>query len=203
MQNFESDVLNMLTDPKLVAIARSHGMFAYLEPFTLKIGVVPTEAMFLHGYVVSRPAYYEYVANAFAANDEDIFEPIPLFDGTHLKGKELYALLSDPEFQEATNFRFHIYAPITQFAKERGLLLKVPTLQMQTSSSAKARNKHHSSSGGGHKKNSYLQEKIAKNMHEWKAGTLKGGAGNHPMVHSQKQALAIAYAQSRKHSHKK
>ena len=40
--------------------------------------------------------------------------------------------------------------------------------------------------------NSYLQNKIKKNMHEWKKGRWS----------SQKQALAVSYAQTRSHFNK-
>jgi hypothetical protein len=40
--------------------------------------------------------------------------------------------------------------------------------------------------------------KIAKTMHEWKAGSLHSGSKKGPKVTSQKQAVAIALSQARK-----
>jgi hypothetical protein len=40
------------------------------------------------------------------------------------------------------------------------------------------------------------QEKVRTVMHEFKAGTLKSGAGKHPKVKSRKQAIAIAMSES-------
>jgi len=180
-------LVNALTDRSEIREARSAGLLAYLDPFKREVGIHPLDIMFLRGYAVSRKNFFEYIAEQFEANDRNIFIPIRLFDGSVIQDAELYAVLSDAEFQEETRFRFHDYPP--------GLFGATETVL--------ATAKH----GGGKKKKggshpSYLQEKIAKNMHEWKAGTLKGGAGHHPMVHSQKQALAIAYSQARKH-HKK
>ena len=38
--------------------------------------------------------------------------------------------------------------------------------------------------------------KVRKVLHEFKEGTLKGGAGKHPKVKSRKQALAIAMSEA-------
>ena len=40
------------------------------------------------------------------------------------------------------------------------------------------------------------QRKVAKVMHEFKQGKLKGGKGNHPKVKSRKQAIAIALSEA-------
>jgi hypothetical protein len=42
------------------------------------------------------------------------------------------------------------------------------------------------------------QSKVAKVMHEYKRGELKGGAGKHPKVKSRKQAIAIGLSEARK-----
>jgi hypothetical protein len=38
--------------------------------------------------------------------------------------------------------------------------------------------------------------KVRKVMHEFKEGTLKGGAGKHPKVKSRRQAVAIAMSEA-------
>jgi len=47
-------------------------------------------------------------------------------------------------------------------------------------------------------KPSRVQNKIAIDLHKYKAGTLHSGPGKKHIVHSKKQALAIAYSQARK-----
>lgn len=42
------------------------------------------------------------------------------------------------------------------------------------------------------------KNKVQKVMSEFKAGTLKSGAGKHPKVKSRKQAIAIALSEARR-----
>lgn len=182
---------NLLIEEEDIAAAKARGGFYFLDPITLEFGISPTDYTFYNGYMVSESALFDYIADQFEANGEDIALPIVMFDGSLLRGNNLYKVLSSDEFLESTDYRFPIFAAGKK--RQRDAYGAPPPKKMPSESvlaSAKAR---------ASKKNSYLQSKIAHNMHELKAGTLKGGAGHHPMVHSRQQALAISYAQARKH----
>lgn len=58
---------------------------------------------------------------------------------------------------------------------------------------------HHSPDPKNYPKTKHAKNKIAKTMHEWGQGTLHSGSKKGPVVKSQKQAVAIALSQARKH----
>ena len=190
---------NLLVESEDIAAAKARGGFYYLDPITLEFGISPMDYTFYNGYMVSESALFNYIADQFAEHNEDIAIPIVMFDGSLLRGNNLFKVLGSEEFLESTNYRFPIFAagkkyqrrdvvPYTSARPQK----RMPSETTLAGARARANKKN--------QKSSYLQSKIAHNMHEMKAGTLKGGAGHHPMVHSRDQALAISYAQARKHA---
>lgn len=188
--------------------AQQRGLLPYWDPFAAEHGIREDDAYHLHGWIVSRRHLFNYVQRTLREG-----APVRFADGLYLTEAELQRIVHDPAYREITTMHSGTHAVVVdrdeyiddmgEFLSHhqnndaavdaddanwrQGMLNEMKATGMTVDTGKKAR--------------SYLQNKIAINTREMKAGTLKGGAGKHPKVKSRAQMLAISYSEANKHGH--
>ncbi len=200
---------NLARNDELRRKIEHSGYLPYFDPFSLSYGVHPNDAIRIHDWIVSKRHLYRYVYNTLASVPRG--SSVRFADGLWLSRKELQQIVDDPEFEPAA---LAGAMPTMKTTRTTGVHPAYHEIDDSIENLDEFLETHHDDTENqgedfyewrdrvvatGKKAQSYLQTKIAHNMREMKAGTLKGGAGNHPHVTSRKQAIAISYAEARKH----
>jgi len=192
------------------------GVPLYWDPFSAQHGIHEDDAYHLHGRIVSRRHLFNYVHRLLGQGASVRFA-----DGLYLYEKELKKIVYDPAYYEITTKSTiqtgtHAGAVVDddddddEYINNMGEFLSHHQNDDAEVDNADAEWRqdvvNEMKATGmvvdtGKKARTYLQKKIAVNTREMKAGTLKGGAGNHPKVKSRAQMLAISYSEAGKHGH--